>query len=59
MFEKLLQGVALPYCNLQQSAYNHWITVDMIDLIGLNNDQRREKINSDQRFAALKEAQKR
>ncbi|MBN9237239.1 MULTISPECIES: GSU2403 family nucleotidyltransferase fold protein [Phyllobacteriaceae] len=30
----------------------------MIDFIELNNDQRREKINSDQRFTALAEAQK-
>lgn len=29
----------------------------MTDFIELNNDQRREKVNSDQRFAALKEAQ--
>lgn len=30
----------------------------MSDFIELNNDQRREKVNSDQRFAALKEAKR-
>jgi hypothetical protein len=31
-------------------------TVDVFDFVELNNDQRREKVNSDQRFAALKDA---
>ncbi len=30
----------------------------MSDFVELNNDQRREKVNSDQRFTALKEAQR-
>ncbi|MER8530323.1 nucleotidyltransferase domain-containing protein [Mesorhizobium sp. M0494] len=34
------------------------VTVELIDFVELNNDQRREKVNSDQRFIALKEAQR-
>jgi hypothetical protein len=30
-----------------------WISVEVADFIELNSDQRREKVNSDQRFTAL------
>ncbi|WP_245468867.1 MULTISPECIES: nucleotidyltransferase domain-containing protein [unclassified Mesorhizobium] len=43
---------------MQQFRANRLIAVDVTDFIELNNDQRREKVNSDQRFAVLKEAQR-
>jgi hypothetical protein len=43
---------------LQHFWANFGIAVEVTDFIELNNDQRREKVNSDQRFTALKEAQR-
>ncbi|WP_292234499.1 nucleotidyltransferase domain-containing protein [Mesorhizobium sp.] len=43
---------------MQQFLVNRDVGVDVIDFIELNNDQRREKVNSDQRFTALMEARK-
>jgi len=41
---------------LQQFVVNYVGYVDMIDFIELNNDQRREKVNSDQRYEAFQQA---
>ncbi|WP_145722702.1 nucleotidyltransferase family protein [Mesorhizobium tianshanense] len=43
---------------MQQFWANFGIAVEVTDFIELNCDQGREKVNSDQRFTALKEAQR-